>query len=585
MRAHRFMLFKAFAALVLTGCLAHPARAAEDVWSLLPDETLGFVTVNNAVELSQEIQTFGKSIDAPFPNIIEALEKEQPVVAQLDASRPLALVLLRQADQFKLLGLLPVRDFQAFVKAGDGQSTGGDFSRMKLDDEELIAASKGGYALVTQAGNPDVLKAALENSGRTAQQLQSLRADMDQSDVAGAATQRGIRTLTKFARDALTAQAQKLRAAAGDESQAEMAAQGLQFYKLLIGGVAKNVQSYGFTMNLNEQGVVGRDTIILKDGPLQTQLADIAPSGIRWSDSLPAGQPVFMFAGVTPQSLGEEMLDVSAEIMVAMKGIYGLDRESIDKIIELSRPMIRDIKSMAFMLGLPEDPNAPLYAASGGFIKVEENAPKFIDSYIQLTEEMTQALEASDSSFMKFEKPEKMQIDGRPGVKLTVAFDFQKMKDDPSKAVMDTMMKRLYGEDGKLTAYFAATDDQTLVYGYSSRETLQRFAEALDAEVSGKRLGADSGYSELFENLPEDALWVGAVDIAGYMNMIKRMIGSMGAAQLLPSFGTAAPIGIGVSVKGNQCDVTWSVPQSTIKNMVQGVRNLRQEAMNAMPPQ
>lgn len=583
MRAHRFMLFGALTALVLTACLAQPARAAEGVWNLLPDETLGFVTVNNAAELSQDIQAFGKSIDAPFPNIIEALQQEQPVVAQLDASRPLALVLLRHADQFKLLGLLPVRDFQAFVKAGEGESTGGDFSQMKLDDEELIAASKGEYALVTQAGNADVLKAALENSGQTARELQPLRADMDRSDVVGAATQRGVRTLTSLARDALTAQAQKLRAAAGDKSQAEMAAQGLQFYKLLIGGVAKNVQSYGFTVNLKEKGVVGRDTIILKDGPLQTQLADITPSGISWSDSLPAGQPVFMFAGVTPQSLGEEMVDISAEIMVAMKGIYGLDRESIDKIIELSRPLMRDIKSMAFMLGLPEDPSAPLYAASGGYIKVEKNAPKFIESYIELTEEMTEALEASDNSFMTFEKPEKMQIDGRPGVKLTVAFEFQKMADDPSKAVMDTMMKRMYGEDGKLTVYFAATDDQTLVYGYTSRETLKRFAEALDPQASGKRLSADSGYSKLFANLPDDALWVGTVDIAGYMNMIKRMMGSMGGAQLLPSFGTAAPIGLGVGVEGNQCQITWSVPQSTIKNVVQGIRNLRQKAMNAVP--
>ncbi len=139
--------------------------------------------------------------------------------------------------------------------------------------------------------------------------------------------------------------------------------------------------------------------------------------------------------------------------------------------------------------------------------------------------------------------------------------------------MIDEMMSKMCGPDGKLKIFLVAANDDTVAFGYTSQATVKRFMAAANAKLP-RTLGSVPAYKELRSHLPDDALWGGAIDLGGYFELIQRVL----KPGMIPDLDVpASPIGFGVTASEQEVCVHGAVTVNTIKRLVQSV-------MRMMPP-
>jgi hypothetical protein len=560
--------------LVGSTAMAKPAAAAEktDVLSMMPDNSLAFVVVNDPALLLKKAATLAKRLEVPMPEPMALLKEQLPAAAHIDLTRPAAVAIHPHGDPVGGVVLVPVTDFEAFVKACGAKDANADLVEIELAGDQLVAASYNGYAVLSDASGAAAIEGVKNNKGKVAEQYAAMRQRMEAADVAGGATQAGIEAFAVLAKEGIAAVQAEIAGLDSDEMPGvppKSIVEALSIYTLLVDEFAATVQSYAFTVSIEKKAIIGQDILRLKKGEFATKLGQIKPSGTDWCAQLPAGRPVFLMAGETPKSLMPGLLEFSKKTMLAMSGIYGMDEDQIQQLIEDSKPLMEKTTGMAFLMAVPKGKDAPLYAGMGGIIKVEGGAEQYIDDYVKLIKKMARAMKKPfGDAMLRFGPPKKIEIDGKPGVRFAVEIKMSFGADDSEQQkMMDEMMAKMYGPDGKMKIFLVAANEDTVAIGYTSPATVKRFVAAANGKLP-RTLGSVPAYKELISHLPDDAQWGGGIDLGGYFELIKRVVEPGMIPEIdLPS----SPIGFGVTASEEEVCIHGAVTVKTIKQLVQTI--------------
>jgi hypothetical protein len=277
-------------------------------------------------------------------------------------------------------------------------------------------------------------------------------------------------------------------------------------------------------------------------------------------------------AGAMPKSLMPGLLELSKKAMLAMSGIYGMDEDQIDQMIKDMKPLMEKTGGMAFLMAVPSAENAPLYAGLGGILKVDGDAEQYIDDYAELVTTMARAMKTSSGDAMlHFAAPKKIEVDGKAGVRIVVDIDLSFGAGvSEEQHMIDEMMSKMVGPDGKLKIFMVAANEDTVAFGYTSQATVKRFVAAAGGRLP-RTLGSLPAYKRLTSHLPDDARWGGAIDLGGYFELIKRVMkpGMIPDLDIPPS-----PIGVAVTASEQEVCVHGAVTVNTIKRLVQAFKQM-----------
>lgn len=565
-------LLFAMSILACSTAVAAPDRQSKqtDILSLMPDNTLAFVVVNDPALLLTKTEALAKQLELPMPDPLALLQKQLPAVEHVDKSRPVAVVVHPDGMPLGGLYLVPVTDFEAFVKACGAEDPSGELVKVEFAGDEMVAASYRRYALITDASDASAIAAVKSNRGKVAAEYAAMRERMETADVAGGATRLGIEKFAAMAKQGIAAMQAKLEAMDPDDMPGvspKSIAEAMSMYTLLVEAFDATVETYAFEVTIGKKAITGQDILRLKSGEFATKLGQIDTAGTDWCGQLPAARPVFVMAGTMPESLMPGLLEFSKKTMLAMKGLYGLDENQINRMIEDMKPVMEKTKGMAFLMAVPRNEDAPLYAGAGGLLKVDGGAQQYIEEYTTLLAKMAREMKKpSRDAMLSFSRPKKIDVDGKAGVRFDVDIDFSVGAEDSEQSRMiDEMMAKMYGPDGKLRVFLVAANDDTVAFGYTSLATVKRFIAAANGELP-RTLDSVPAYKQLKAHLPDNAQWVGAIDLGGYFELIKRMM----PPNMIPDLDVpAAPIGIGVKASEQEICVHGAVTVNSIKRLVQ----------------
>lgn len=563
--------------LACSTAMAQPAGVAKktDILSMMPDNSLAFVVVNDPALLLKKATTFAKQLEVPMPDPMVLLQMRLPAVGHLDMTRPAAVAFHPDGHPIGGVILVPVTDFEAFVKACGAEDASADLVKVKFAGAKMLAASYKGYALLSDASDASVIEAVKNNKGKVAEEFAAMRQRMEAADVTGGATRSGIESFAAFAKQGIATMQAQIEKTDPDKLPGIMPksiAEALSMYTMFVEEFDAAVQSYAFTVSVEKKAIVGQDILRLKKSEFATKLGQIEPSGIDWYGQLPAGRPVIVMAGATPKSLMPGIIEFSKKAMLAMSGIYGMDEDQINQLIEDSKPLMEKTRGMALLMAVPRNEDAPLYAGAGGILKVDGNAEQYIDDYVELVTKMSRAMKnPAGTAMFRFTAPQKIEIEGKPGLRLVVEIDLSFGTDDSEgQQMVEKMMSKMYGPDGKMKMFMVAANDDTVAFGYTSQATVKRFIAAANGKLP-RTLASMPAYKELRAHLPDDAQWGGAIDLGGYFELIKRFV----EPGMIPDFDVPSfPIGLGVTASEQEVCAHGVVTVNSIKRIMQTFKDM-----------
>ena len=388
--------------------------------------------------------------------------------------------------------------------------------------------------------------------------------------IAGGATRLGIETFAAMAIKELAAKQAEFEKIEIPGMPQQSLAQALSLYTMLIEEFEKAVECYAFGVSIQRGAITGQDMLRMKTRDENRKRGANALAVTDWLSELPAGRPVFLMAGATPKAFVPELLTLSKQMMLTMPDMYGMDEEDIDQMIEEMTPLLDRTRGMAFLMSVPGAKDSPLYAGLGGILKVDGNAAQYIDDYAEVTMKATQRMkDASGKGMFRISDPKKVEVDGKPGMRIVVDFNLANMAGDTAdQQMMSTVMSKMVGSDGKLKVFIVAANDDTVVFGYTSQATAKRFIAAANGK-SPRTLAALPPYQQLAKHLPADAQWGGAIDVGGYYELIKRVM----PTGLVPEIDIRpAPMGIAATVSEQEVCIHGAVTVNTLKRLVESFK-------------
>jgi hypothetical protein len=240
--------------------------------------------------------------------------------------------------------------------------------------------------------------------------------------------------------------------------------------------------------------------------------------------------------------------------MKAMPDLYGLSSDDVDKIMEISRESMKQLKGMAFMIGVAE-PGEPLYSNMTFSMQVEDTQKYFAEYEKQLAA-MNEILKKAKSPIMSAMTVEKIDVDGLPGLEVEMKMpELPGMENAPNFA---DVMKNLFGPGGKMRIFMVPADKHTVVAAYTSRASLVRCIRAV--KKPGTALAAEPGVAKTAALLPPGAPLVVYWSPQGTIAFVDQAIALFAPAEArvkLPAFSETPPIGMAGTF--SPAEIQWHV--------------------------
>lgn len=557
------------------------ARAAEDLLGVIPEESLGFAVVNRLAETDAKIQALGREMQLPVPSALEMFKARAGLQDVLDEKGSAAIVLLPGGDAGSrpaAVLFLPVTDYKQFLRQLKPDDASAKIVEVEVRNQSFLIGSRGGYAVVARSGNRDALEKVLGSSKRVAAGLAPLRRMLAEGDVAGVITRRGIKLLAAKGQEALQQAKTALAALPEDKKEGIEAAIGVfDVYGQIIKALGEEINSYAVAGRIDDGGnlhLIER-VRVTPGGQAARILSEVKPPRRDLLTGLPDGPFVFALAGVLPESAGECLMQFSAAVMKAAPGIYGLDAQQVDELIEISRQSMKGLHGMSMMMGVGK-PGDPIYS-NIAVVEMVDDSEAFLADYRKTIQAMNRLLKDAEGSIMKPVKLKEVKIGEASALKLTMKIPmFPGAEKMPN---FDEIMEKLFGPGGKMIAFIAAADEHTILAAYTNRRLLRQCLKAADGTQPG--LAADPAVAKTAAMLPSGAQWVGYISPKGMIDFIKRVIPAVTpegqTAPKIPNFPETPPIGFAVKAAPGSVRSHTVVPAAVLKGIGGFVAEIRKK--------
>jgi hypothetical protein len=519
------------------------AHGREGVLNAIPQDALGFAIIHNLDEAGSSVEGLAKLVQAPLPDILNWVKERTGVREGLDEQGDAALVLTNIDGQFKLVVLLPVDSFDDFFESLNSVETDG-IVEVQIAGAPTVVARQGDYAALASVRDRDELERFLASTTNMANDEQ-LAPWLDANKASIVVTRRGIEQLLPKLIKGIRDIQNKIRAVAGENGQA--AAAGLDLYVNLFTAAEAEVEQLGIGLQIDSSRNVDLvKRVQFKSGGDWAQWAANAKSV---DGDLLAGFPddpfVIAIAGVFSPEAMDSWMKFSVKLMQDQPG-FQLSPEQAEKYVKLSTEMVRSVRGMRMVMGLPE-PGKGLYDNTSIAMTVDD-APRFIEDYEESLSAMSQLAQEIKSPLIPTATSQRVLLDETQAIEITMNLPDMTALTPAGGPDMQTIMQHMFGAKDQLHVYMAPADEHTVLGSYTSLERLKTALDFYQSKRSG--LSENAGVAKVAAAMPLDSQFVAYISLSGVAEVVRQFATVLPGinASAIPDIADCPPIGIAAKV-------------------------------------
>lgn len=424
---------------------------------------------------------------------------------------------------------LPAKDFKAFTrKLGAVPAQG--LARAKRKAGTFYFAKAGAFALASQdAELLKAIRAAKTPMGAALEPLLPWLADHDVATVLPPAA----------ARKALAAAAEGL-----DQGKNPGLAALKPFLKPLLDEAGASVAAAAVGAAFPPDGTIrGQAKAFFKPG------SPLAERGSRFAT--PQGHPL---EGLSPVGFVLGLGGPLPRFALPAAPVPGVAPEVTARLAALQAEQARNLRGMAFTLGVPAAPGAPLLGATRWLLRVDDPALYF--------KNLPDLMTAQNPILAALGFGTKVELDVLPGVpSCTSTLTFDSLAKSPlPPAQLKMALTLLFGSPDRILFSAAKADDHTILFVLGD-------APALKAALAGFGPGfqVDPGVKAVDALLPAAAPWRLYLNLGNARDLVQTVLDSFAPGkQTLPAVPTVPPVGLTLLLDGSGVALDGAVVPETL---------------------
>jgi hypothetical protein len=519
------------------------AHGREGVLNAIPQDVLGFAIIHNLDEAGSSFEDLAKLVQAPLPDLLNWVKERTGLREGLDEQGDAALVLTNIDGQFKLVVLLPVDSFDDFFASLNSVETDG-IVEVQIAGASTVVARQGDYAALASVRDRDELERFVASTTNLTIDSQ-LASWLDANKASIVVTRRGVEQLLPKLIKGIRDTQDKIRAVAGENGQA--AAAGLELYVNLFTAAEAEVEQLGIGLRIDSLQTVDLMKLVqFKSGGDWAQWAANAKSV---DGDLLAGFPddpfVIAIAGVFSPEAMDSWMKFSVKLMQNQPG-FQLSPEQAEKYVRLSTEMVRSVRGMRMVMGLPEPGNG-LYDNTSIAMTVDD-APRFIEDYEESLSAMSQLAQEIKSPLIPTATSQRVLLDETQAIEITMKLPDMAALTPAGGPDMQTIMQHMFGAKDQLHVFMAAADEHTMLGSYTSLERLKAALDFYQAKRSG--LSENAGVAKVAAAMPLDSQFVAYISLSGVAEVVRQFATVLPGinASAIPDVADCPPIGVAAKV-------------------------------------
>jgi hypothetical protein len=566
--------------------LAGPLRAATDVLDLVPDKALAVVVVNRIGATSGKLEKLSQLVKAPLPGPLALLKKTVGLEQGLDEQGSTILAIMAPDGSImnpRPMAFVPVSDYAKFVAqlGGDGSQ---EITELTVGDQQILASRKGDFAVLVDANGREMLAELLKADDEVSPAITPLTAWLTKNDVAAAVLPRGIQLGLDAAIEGLDTIKQIVASQQSSGPQAEQMALAFDMYGQMFKFCRGEIDVAAVGIRIDDDGNmrIGERLHFLTGGKL-AKLPDgggVAPTKLL--QGLPADDFVFVGGGSWSPELTEAMMQWSLGLMKSNSKMYGLEEISdaqMEKLMETSMASMKEIKAMGFRVA-PGQVGDPVYSDLLFTMRMPDSSEFLANyrKYIASWNDMTR--DAKGPMAMKFDVAD-ATIAGQKALQLTMDMGqvmTAQIQDNPeAMKVLQPMIGKIFGDDGKMKITLVQIDGTTVVSGIGSEPQITRAVKLMRSGAAGADGSASIGKTARL--LPETVGFTCFMSPRGAVAWVSRLLETFlpsGTAPKIPPMPETAPIGFAARLGPDQLETETVVPAETLEAIGGYIEQLRQ---------
>lgn len=550
---------------VVTARLQAPA-AADDVLKIVPADVLGAVVLPHPNASQQKLNALAADLQLPVPDLVQLAILQSGLVGGIDPDGPMAVVIDR-ADakddpQASLVYCLTATNYDALLQRVGADTSGGPIATATVNGRTLLLSSKDGFLLISVPRFRTTLEKVLEASDSLVQATEGLTARRQAADVSLIMSQHGIRWMQQQILKGLNMVRNEVARQQPDNGSALAA---FSIYESVVKDLPEQFRAGLVGLAIDEDGLRLTKSGLLSapgtgssEGPgrdaLVQQLTGIGEQSF-----------VMALASHLPDDVSKAFVDFSVEASTLYFQSMKVSEAYLREMSDFSRRLMTSLDGMTMVFGTPQSGES-LYARTSFTMQVAD-PQAFLEDYLASVEKLEVAAEGGDAPPVRYSVSRTTE-EGQEIV--TLETDLQGFFKSQPFPQQEQMMKMLFGEDGKLNVYLAATEDR-VIGQYVSKERLLALIRSDQSHEVPAHLRATTRL------LPEDAVMVGFWSVEGTVQMTRGVLAIFAeGAPDLPEMKTSPPAGMAVSLRKDRIDFDAVLPKTTILNIADFARQVRQ---------
>lgn len=569
--------------MVLVAVAALTAKAGvPDVLDRVPAETPVVVAVGNLEGTMKRVEAMSKSLGKAGENMAAGLWQVNSMLNMPGVNKGGSMAIavsmpekkgpeanedamedgedgMVESDDPPAVIIVPVSDYALFVKTfkGDGAAA---ITRAEFDGKETWLRNLGdGYAAMSD--KKELVEKFDGKAGRKAEHIARMgkvgNKISDSTEIIILANMSKLGPAMKALEHQMKDNPAMAMAAmqGGGQAVASMQAAMEKF--------ARDAQTGIIGVGLTERGMTLDFGAQFKEGTDGAKMFQAVGNSASLMSKLPAGDFLFAFAGdYSSPKVKQFVKDLAAQNM------EGKEADPTSMMGNLARS-IDSLDGQAMYMGATDLGNGLM---SKTVIYSKAKDPQAV---LAATKESTTKLNGAESNGIKFETTYQSNAKEIGGVKVDKWTN--KMETDPNSpmAMQVEMMKSfMYGSEGKLSGYAAATDGGVVM---TMSENSQLLTAALESSKGGKSLGTDPVFSASQSMLLADRVFEGYIGTKALMETVGGFMAMYGGPEI-PVPEKVSPIAFGFVSDGGGMGLRVAMPM----DVIQTIANTAEKMQGAM---
>lgn len=505
----------------------------------IPRDSLGFAIIHNLDKASRSVDDLAKLVQSPLPDILNRVKERTGVQQGLDEQGDAAVILTNIDEQFKLVVLLPVANFDEFFTSLSSKETDG-IEEVEIAGAATVVARKGGYVALASVRDRAELERFLASTDSLAND-EELASWLEDSKASVVITRHGIEQLLPKLVKGIRATQDKIRQMAGENGQ--VAASGLDLYINLFTAAEAEVEQVevGLRIDSSQNVDVVKRVQFKPGGAWAKWAANVEAAEGDLLAGIPADPFVVVLAGVFPSEAMDNWMKFSVDMMQDQPG-FRLTPEQSEEYVKLSTEFLRDVRVMRMLVGIPA-PGTGFYGNTSVFMTVED-AGRFLEDYEKTLVSMSQLAREIKSPLIPEATSERVPLDETQALKVTMNVPDMTSITPAGGVDMQAIMQHMFGGKDQLSVYWAAADEHNVLISYTSLEHLKAARDFFQSSQPG--LSNNSTVAVVTTAMPVGSQFVTYISPSGVAEIATALPGIKLAT--IPTISDCPPIGIAAKV-------------------------------------